>query len=54
MVNDNATTIYTTNITFNVNNGIIIIEILKTNTSTITKPQTLLQCILLNITYYYL
>ena len=46
---DNGTTIYTANITFNVNNNIIIIEILKTNTSTIAKPQTLPQYILLNI-----
>ena len=36
-INDN-TTIYTANITFNVNINIIIIEIVKTNTSTITKP----------------
>ena len=50
MVNDNDTTIYTTNITYKFNNSIIIIEILKTNTPTITKPQTLPQCILLNIT----
>ena len=39
---DNGTTKYTVNITFNVNNNIIIIEILKTNTSTIAKPQYIL------------
>ena len=49
IINDNGTTIYTANIKFNVNNTIIIIEILKTNTSTITKPQTLSQYIPLNI-----
>ena len=35
---DNGTTIYTANITFYVNNSIVIIEILKTNNSIITKP----------------
>ena len=38
---DNDTTIYTANITFNFNHSIIIRSILKTNTSTITKSQTL-------------
>ena len=36
---DNGTTIYTAKVKFNVNNSIIIIEILKTNTSTIIKRQ---------------
>ena len=36
IINDNGITIYTANIKFNVNNSIIIIEILKSNTSTIT------------------
>ena len=36
-------------IKFNVNNSIIIIEILKSNTLTITKPQTIPQYIPLNI-----
>ena len=49
MIIDNGTTIYIAYITFNVNNKIIIIEILKTNTSTIAKPQTLPQYILLHI-----
>ena len=52
IINDNDTTIYTANITFNVNNSIIIIEILKTNTSTITKSQTLPQYIPLHIKYH--
>ena len=54
IINDNGTTKYNANITFNVNNSIIIIETLKTNTSTITIPQTLPKCIPLNIKYYYL
>ena len=45
IINDNGTTLYIANIKFNVNNSIIIIEILKTNTSTIDKPQTLPQYI---------
>ena len=53
IINDNGTTIYTAKITFNVNNSIIIIEILKNNTSTITKPQELTQYIPLNIKYHY-
>ena len=39
---------------FNVNNSIIIIELLKTKPSTITKSQKLPQYITLNIKYHYL
>ena len=49
IINDCDTSMFTANISYNGNIYIIIIGILKTNTSTITKPQIRLQTIPLNI-----
>ena len=48
-INDYYTLMCTANITYNVNINIVIIGILKTNTSTITKRQIRQQTISLNI-----